>query len=221
MNSTNTNITPISYGFCFKPPVGCFGYATILAINDEGKKILFDTGSYSLRSVLVEYLKNNFVDYVVVSHLHFDHSSNLDLFINSNTKIVISRQELEYYDEFKGKDNDLLACFDMFKNKLNLMIIDKDFSLTQNCKIVFTPGHTKGHISLEVTCKNKTYFLCGDCIKTTKEIKKFTTNTNAYDIKLAKTTREKILKKYTLLFPGHDVFWGNRNKLKKIKLRRF
>ena len=210
----------IAQGFPYKPPDGCFGYSTCVLVEDEGKKILFDTGSYSLRKPVIELINNNTIDFVVISHLHFDHCSNLDLFVGLNTQIIFSQNELDYYFEFKNKDLDLFSYLDLIKSKLNIKTVNEGYNLTKNCKIVYTPGHTKGHISLEVNLDAFKVFICGDSIKTRKEVKKFPSSTNAFDILAAKETREFILKNYKYLVLGHDLFYKGKTSFKKLKLRR-
>ena len=205
----------ITDGFCYKPPIGCFGFATSVLIKDD-LTILFDTGSYGLRDEIKKIKKVYNIDYVVVSHLHFDHCSNLDLFTSSSTKIIISDKELEYYKDYKNKDMDLFPFFDEIKDKLDIQTVNDGERVSKNCKIIFSPGHTKGHISLEVVDKGKKYLLCGDSIKTRKELGVFPHNTNAYDIMQAKNTRLQLLKNYKHLIFGHDTF-----QFKKFKLRRF
>ena len=77
-------IEQIVSGFPYKPEKGCFGFASCILIRDS-KNILFDTGGYNVRSVIKSYL--NDIDCVVISHLHFDHCSNLDLFIEKKIPI--------------------------------------------------------------------------------------------------------------------------------------
>lgn len=82
-------IKVLTNGFPYKPKKGCFGYSTCVLIKQN---ILFDTGGYNLRKVIIENIDN--IKQVVISHLHFDHCSNLDLFINKNIPIYISKKEL-------------------------------------------------------------------------------------------------------------------------------
>lgn len=217
MKLTNIELKFISQGFCFKPPNGCFGYSTSVLVYDkeDNKTILFDTGAYSLRKPIKQLIQNDKIDYVVISHLHFDHCSNLDLFINNSIPILISEKELKYYDEYKNIDIDLLSYFNNFKQQLNISVISSEVNITKNCKTVFTPGHTDGHISLEVNAGKEKILICGDSIKTRKEVKKCPSSTNAFNFELFKQTRQKILKTYKILIFGHDVF------NKKFKLRRF
>lgn len=221
MKSIKDKVKLITPGFPYKPPVGCFGYATTALVFDDDKTILFDVGSYSIRQPLIKALSTNKIDVVVISHLHFDHCSNLDLFVGQKTEIIISKKEMEYYEDYKNKDPDLFSYFEYIKKQLNLKIIEEECNISANCKVVFTPGHTKGHISLEIGAKDKKLLLCGDCIKTKKEFKKFPKSTNAFNIKLAQKTRVSVLQKYNYLLFGHETFLGKYFGNKKFKIRRF
>ena len=103
-------VETLSVGFPYKPLNGCFGYATICLIHGN-KNILFDVGGYQLRSVVLGKLEE--IDAVVISHLHFDHCSNLDLFIDTDIPIYISEKELLFYDKYKDRDSDLFSYFDI------------------------------------------------------------------------------------------------------------
>ena len=155
----------ISKGFPFKPERGCFGYASCLLIRDK-VNILFDTGGYNLRSEIIKII--NQIDCVVVSHLHFDHCSNLDLFANSNVPIYISDNELEYFNNHQKDDIDLFKYFNLIKNDLNIKKIYGTTFITENVKIIYTVGHTPGHISLVI---NNDTILAGDSLKTYNDYK--------------------------------------------------
>lgn len=215
MKQIGCKIIPIVEGFCYKPPVGCFGYASVFLVKDENKNILFDTGAYCVRKEIINLLKKVHIDCVVISHLHFDHCSNLDLFKNSDTKILLSKLEFKSYFKNKYKDNDLFNYFDYIYQYLNLKFVKDNEQISPNCTIIFTPGHSIGHISLKIQDKEKTYLLCGDAIKSKKEKKHLNKNTNAYDYNLAVNTRKDILKRYKYILYGHDCY------KKKLKLRRF
>ena len=70
MKQIGCKIIPIVEGFCYKPPVGCFGYASVFLVKDENKNILFDTGAYCVRKEIINLLKKVHIDCVVISHLH-------------------------------------------------------------------------------------------------------------------------------------------------------
>ena len=215
MKQIGYKIQPIAQGFCYKPPAGCFGYASVFLVCDENKTILFDTGSYCIRNEIVNLIKTRHIDKVVISHLHFDHCSNLDLFVNTDTEILMSRTEYECYFKNKERDQDLFSYFNFIHKHLNINFVSGNEMVSSNCKIIATPGHTKGHISLEIFDGSKTYILCGDAIKSKKEKSNLNKNTNAYDYEMTVQTRQKILTNYKHILFGHDAY------KKKLKLRRF
>ena len=62
---------------------GALGWSTVALIETGGLRILFDTGSYGDRSLLIERLLSldpQALDAVFISHLHYDHCQNIDLF---------------------------------------------------------------------------------------------------------------------------------------------
>lgn len=69
-------------GINLKPYKGAFGFSSVTLISDGKENILFDTGSYGVRKEIIELKKNVRIDKVFISHFHFDHCSNLDLFKN-------------------------------------------------------------------------------------------------------------------------------------------
>ena len=78
---------------------GAFGWCTIVLIDQGGKKILFDTGSYNVRPLLLEQLGKRGlsptdIDIVFISHVHYDHIVNAELFDRS--QILISEADLDY-----------------------------------------------------------------------------------------------------------------------------
>lgn len=191
-------IEVISKGYPFKPDVGCFGYASSLIIR-ASKTILFDTGGYNLRQTIFDHLDE--IECVVVSHLHFDHCSNLDLFIGTSIPIYISAKELEYYSKNFALDLDLFSYFNYIKNKINIIPIYGECLLAEDIKIIPTPGHTPGHIS--VTVSNK-IILAGDSLKTYNDYINVESYGNAYDREQYLETKNYIKNNFKTIYPGHD-----------------
>ena len=73
---------------------GCY-----LLTTGKGQKVLFDTGGYNERAVVVAKLAERGIspaslDLVILSHLHFDHAANWDVF--PKAEIVVHERELAY-----------------------------------------------------------------------------------------------------------------------------
>src|SRR5699024_2943524 len=136
----------ITKGVNIKPNKGAFGYASITLLKDGNENILFDTGSYGVRNVIKDLLKKEKIDKLFISHLHFDHCSNVDLFRNS--KIYINKKEiLKIINEYD---------VNTFKDEINI---------SNNIKTVLTYGHTVGHSSLEFKQGKRRILVAGDAIK--------------------------------------------------------
>jgi len=200
-------------GFPFKPEIGCFGIGSSYLLSNE-KKILFDTGSYGAREKIIELIDNNKIDCVIISHLHFDHCSNLDLFCNTSIPIYISKIEYDNYFINRKIDYDLFSYFLYIEKYLNIILVTNETSITQNINIIFTPGHTLGHISLEINSSDK-IILAGDALKTYNDYKHVNLFGNAVSKEQYIETKKKIINNYNHIYCGHDgqIINGNlRNR---------
>src|SRR5260370_7041738 len=84
-----------------------FGICSLLLLRDGKRNILFDCGPYRVRRTLVEALAAHGlapeqVDTVFVSHLHWDHIENIDLF--RHAEILVPRLEYEYASDVRPSD---------------------------------------------------------------------------------------------------------------------
>lgn len=209
----------ISEGYPYKPEKGCFGYSSCAIVKSDNKTILFDTGNYGLRTEIVKRL--NYIDIVVISHLHFDHCSNLDLFINKNIPIYISKIEYDEYFRRKEEDLDLFSYFEFISSKLNLILLDSEEKLTNEVKIIFTAGHTLGHISLAVNDSEKAFLLAADALKSYNDYQDINSYGNAIDSIEYIKTKQEIIKNYLYILPGHDVLLVKGARSHKIELGEF
>ena len=92
------------------------------------------------------------IDYLVLSHLHWDHTGNAHYFTNS--KLLMPKQE---YDAGFGPDVKLPYSYKDYAalaNRAEFISGDFDVFSDGSVKILQTPGHTKGHVSLYVNLKN-------------------------------------------------------------------
>ena len=85
-------------GFSVSSDQGTLGLCTVTLVRGE-KLTVVDVGHFGRRTMLVETLEDHGISpeeigRVILTHAHWDHSQNTDLF--PNAEIVISKQELEY-----------------------------------------------------------------------------------------------------------------------------
>ena len=75
------------------------GISTVALVRLPGRTILFDTGPYAYRPILLGRLKRigvelDAIDTVVLSHCHWDTAGNADLF--PNAQVILHERELAY-----------------------------------------------------------------------------------------------------------------------------
>src|SRR5579871_4027034 len=83
------------------------GATTVALIRLDGRTIMFDTGPYAYRPLLLGRLKRigltpADIDTVVLSHLHWDTATNADLF--PNAEVVVHDRELAYAERPAAHD---------------------------------------------------------------------------------------------------------------------
>ena len=114
-------------------------------IRAENKKILIDTSSSANKGSLEADLRGleldvSDIELVLLTHLHYDHVGNLDLF--KNAKIYASAQEIK--DLKKSPSLAVLGNHDELR-KMNLLEAGK--LKLKAFRLVMVPGHTSGSIA--------------------------------------------------------------------------
>jgi N-acyl homoserine lactone hydrolase len=88
------------------------------------------------------------IDYVILSHLHFDHAGNAQMFKNTNAKLVCHEKEREFAFGFGGLFNGAHLKTDY--EGLDFQTVSGDTEFLPGVKLIETPGHTVGTMSMQV-----------------------------------------------------------------------
>ncbi|MGB6129913.1 MAG: MBL fold metallo-hydrolase [Psychrilyobacter sp.] len=133
-----------------------------LYIETMDKKILFDTGKDDLfnRNAAILGLDIGEVDYLVLSHAHYDHIGGLEFFleINKTAKIIVSRRvQEEVYSKRLGFYKYIGIKNEVLKENIDRFIfIDKELKLDENISFMMNVYHEgkplKGNSHLYKKC---------------------------------------------------------------------
>lgn len=188
-------------GLSLRPKTGFFGYSSVTLIQDGDENILFDTGGYGVRAALQEKLKSTPIHKVFISHLHFDHCANMSLF--KDAEIYIHKAEL---DGLHNGDSIYSDFNDFILNALQILRVvpfSSEVNVSENTKIVFTPGHTAGHSSLEILSQSKRTIAAGDAIETYQEYLDDNYPANSFDKYSYLNSKKSLKEKFSIIIPGH------------------
>jgi len=219
-----TNLTDVSVllagkgmGQVIKIPV--FG----VFIDHPHAKIVVDTGvnnvnapgpanwkhQHSETQTTVEQLKlhgvdASAIDYVISTHLHYDHAGNMHVF--PRAKVIVRREELEkaYVPIEPG---DITYNREDFDRALNYVLVPNglDFELVDGVRVLSTPGHTAGSQSVLVETSDGNVLYAGDAVYMYENWEKNVLPGICYS---AEKQWESIAKLKTLrnlvLLPGHE-----------------
>ena len=187
------------------------GISSVALAKTAGHTILLDTAGFGARGMLLNELEKrkltpSDIDMVLVSHLHFDHIANIDLF--PKAEFVVSEAEWLYVHS----NYDLYVQMPLI-NTINLYqkrFLKPDEEVLPGISSMSTPGHTPGGttyifedcVSVQGERWGVTAF-AGDAIKNRTELRTGTVGMT-YDKELSAHTIEAVRKRCNTVIPGHD-----------------
>jgi glyoxylase-like metal-dependent hydrolase (beta-lactamase superfamily II) len=166
---------------------------------DFDKKIIIDTGKRSDRHNIEMLLKHVIspenIDIVIITHLHYDHTGNIDLF--SNAKVYASQETI---DEFNNNPFGSVLDEETVE-RLNNITLNPLPLRFEELDIINTPGHTKGSICIWYD-KRKILF-SGDTLFDKRQFGRTDLPTSEPDM-LMQSIIKLARYHYEYLCPGHD-----------------
>jgi glyoxylase-like metal-dependent hydrolase (beta-lactamase superfamily II) len=179
------------------------GASTVALCRAAGRTILFDTGPYAYRPLLLGRLKRlgltpADIDTVVLSHLHWDTATNADLF--RNAEIVVHERELAYADRPAAHDWATPPYMARALRKLRLKPVGAECDIAPDVRLVELPGHTPGSIGLLVGRE----ILAGAAVDNARDAARGRVALWFSDSALADASLAKALRSADVVYPGHD-----------------
>jgi len=206
----------------------------IWAIRGDGGTVIVDSGppiasEHSLLhhikmdsqyQSIAEALEKNDVDplevkKVVITHLHWDHCYNLELF--KNARIYSQTREMQYavapmkmhMITYETNMSDIIPAWTKHLNRFQIM--DGDYELQEGLEVYLLPGHTKG---LQGVCVNTTegrILLGSDAFPMMQNYEDSLAPGIHINLEDCFATIEKTHKICDAVLPSHDVISLDRN----------
>jgi len=186
---------------------GFLALANATLITCDSGPLLFDVGHYCNRVTLLEGLKSegmtpDDIKVVFLSHLHFDHCNNVDLF--PNAKIMVSRREWDYVGDPHEKDMYIPWMIKEQLAKHDLKLIDGESRIDNGVDYFPAPGHTPGSFAIRLdTTHHGCVVIAGDALKYPKEAVSRKCDMAFDTISAGTKTIGRILDMADRIVPGH------------------
>jgi len=151
---------------------GFLGLANATLVLSPDGPLLFDVGHQVTRPALVAGLRRQGLEpkdvkAVFLSHLHYDHCYNIDLF--PDEKVYVSRKEWDYAANPHCDDPFVPWLIREQLQKHDLALLEEEGRLCDGISTLWLPGHTPGSYGLMLETGDKgRIVLAGDSIKYAK-----------------------------------------------------
>jgi glyoxylase-like metal-dependent hydrolase (beta-lactamase superfamily II) len=191
-------------GFPVSSPRGFLGWANALLLDDGTTRMAVDTGGPGDRGVLIQRMRSlgldpASIDVLVLTHLHFDHCANVDLF--PRARIVLARAEHAYVEGrayVAAGDVGIFAAVLPVLEARDVRLIDEEIELIPGIRVLLTPGHTPGSLSLLYERSGVLTLACADLVKNGREFLEGPPSAGARE------TLARVRHLATRWIPGHD-----------------
>ncbi|WP_417686224.1 MBL fold metallo-hydrolase [Roseibium sp.] len=185
---------------------GFFGISSIVLITSGERRALFDCGHGTTRRLLLQALqsrglKPSDIDLLIFSHAHFDHVLNMDLF--PKAKIILSRDERDYIEHPFEDDPATPRYMPELLAKRDVTLTEGETEILPGVISFPTPGHSPGHISLELASDGGPTVLAADALKTAREALTGIPDMEIDPKKRGKASLQEVLRRGRIIVPGH------------------
>ncbi|MGW4487187.1 MBL fold metallo-hydrolase [Amycolatopsis sp. NPDC004368] len=195
-------VEPLLFGYGLSSEQGSIGFCGVYLVQTPRRRILFDCGHAGRRRALHRALARHGlgvrdVDTLVLSHAHYDHVQNADLFGHAAVFLHPAEREHAPGDPVSPPWTDAIFA------GLTLDEGADGLALAPGVTITGLPGHTAGSLGLTVETTDGTAVLTGDAVPSSRALRAGRPTTAA-DEHRAAASIELVRTRADVVYPGHD-----------------
>ena len=200
-------IDVLLHGWSWRTDQGSPGFCSIILINGQ-QRILVDVGHVGRRTFLLDALAQrgltpSDIDITVMTHAHWDHNQNFDLF--PDAPMLVHKLERKY--AHKPHHNDWATpqwTGAMIDHHRNIHEVDEGYEIEPGLTLWHAPGHSPGSMTVMVETEQGICAIAGDVIHfgavavTRQNPIIFWSETDA------RKSIDRVLEGADIIYPGHD-----------------
>ena len=186
--------------------------STIVLIRSrgaDGKEVrtVVDTGHVGMRRNILEALVKHGVtveeiDFVCLTHVHWDHVQNVDLF--TNARVVLSRTEWASIQGAAPRDLMTPAWTKHLIAGRHVTTVEPGDDVIPGVEFIAAPGHTAGCIALAIQQDEGVAIIAADAIPWAEVARLEQSALVFWDLEQSQATIKKLVERADVIYPGHD-----------------
>jgi len=191
---------------------GSLGFCSVLLVTTAvpggpTHRLLFDTGHAGRRRALIRGLGRvgltpADIDTVVLSHSHWDHVQNVDLF--PGARVLMHPDELAYAESPGPDDLGTPPWTVSLLSAARPHAVRHGDHVADDVRVLHLPGHTAGSIGLAVQTTDGVHVLTGDAVSTAYAMRERRCASAHHDLRLAEESIDLVAATADVVWPGHD-----------------
>lgn len=194
-------------GYGFGSDQGIVGFCSVFLVRAGGQTIVFDTAHVGRRLVLQAALaaagvSAAQVDHVVLSHAHWDHVQNIDLFPNAD--LMIHPDERRYTHRPHANDWATPAWTGAVIETAPITEVGDGLQIAPGVTVVDVAGHSPGSIALAVETNEGVACLSGDALHFAEVSQTRKNPLVFWDDEQATRSIARMIQMADVIYPGHD-----------------
>jgi glyoxylase-like metal-dependent hydrolase (beta-lactamase superfamily II) len=196
----------ILQGYTLATDQGSVAFCGVTLIEGS-RRILVDAAHTGRRTQLLAALQERGltpadIDVLVLTHAHWDHMLNVDLF--KSAEVLIHPRERAYAKAPHEEDWATPSYTGLILEQMKLREVQEGDEIDDGVRVLDTPGHSPGSVSLVVQTDDGPAIVCGDALPNARTALQGSPYLVFYSEEAARRSAAKITSAGRFLYPGHD-----------------
>ena len=199
-------VETVLQGFTIGTTQGRVGFCAVTLIRGS-RNILVDAAHVGRRPLLTQRLAEMGlspadIHVVFLTHAHWDHVLNVDVF--PNAEFLIHPREREYVKHPHKNDWATPAYTSAVLESYNLREVKEGDKIDEGVTVLDTPGHTAGSMAVLADTAGGLTAICGDSVHNGWAARTGQPRLVFWDLEQGKESIRRVLGQADIIYPGHD-----------------
>ncbi len=185
---------------------GGMSFCNVFLIEGE-RRLLFDSAHVGRRQLLTHRLRARGltpadIDGQVLSHAHWDHVQNIDLF--QHAPLYVHGREVAYAHRPHHNDFATPEWTGAILDRMQITEVGESHEIMAGVRVIELPGHSPGSIGLEVETDDGLCIISGDAVRAADSALSRRATLIFWNEAQADASVARVADSGAIIYPGHD-----------------